>query len=121
MIYFAQMLEGDELIYIGRAVNPSKAIKYMQRERDRKIELLLVINQRRIIALEKRLHEKFKHLRVEDKWFRPGDELVTFIERKKVRAREAKVVKEQVKVTSESQQKSREAYDRYMEMLKNMY
>lgn len=78
-VYFIGAENG--LIKIGRSKNPKKRLRLIKTMSPISLELLGVIDcgRKESVSLERRLHLKFKDLRVHGEWFKPGTELLCFI------------------------------------------
>lgn len=75
-IYFIQK-SGDDLIKIGYTHDINLRLKQLQRGAPGSFTLLAVIEGGPIV--ESYLHQKFDHLNEWGEWFRPGQELLEFI------------------------------------------
>lgn len=77
MIYFLQHLE-DHFIKIGTTVNLRTRLAQLREEYGEQLQLLGVMDGTR--DTERRLHLQFDHLRRFSEWFRPGPELLAYID-----------------------------------------
>jgi hypothetical protein len=76
MIYIIANAETDDL-KIGYSTNPKKRLKELQTGNAN--ELLLMLQFKGTFEDEKKLHETFKHLRLEGEWFK-GQEIMNIYE-----------------------------------------
>jgi hypothetical protein len=76
-LYFIQ--KGDDgPIKIGVAASVRSRVKNLQVGNSEPLKLLLSVDQTEDIN-ERALHRKFRHLRLEGEWFRPGTDLIELI------------------------------------------
>jgi len=78
-VYFVRAKEMG-LIKIGVANTARERLVSLQVDSPDHLELLGVIECRNRGALEKQIHQRFAHLRVKGEWFRPGEDLLDYIE-----------------------------------------
>lgn len=77
-LYFIRSNCSVGFIKIGIAARPSKRFEAIEVSSPYTIRILAVIHGNR--SEELRLHAKFEHLRVRGEWFRPGPELLRYID-----------------------------------------
>jgi len=75
-IYFIEAVDTD-YIKIGRANNPDKRLKGLSTGSPHTLKLLLFVPGGS--EQEKKIHEKFAHLRSNGEWFRKSPELMKYI------------------------------------------
>lgn len=83
-VYFIRN-SGTGNIKIGKADNPDQRLRTLQTATPSPLELMVTIRvTRNVFAVEGDLHRRFAHLRFEEgggtEWFRPGQDLLSFIE-----------------------------------------
>lgn len=86
MIYFIQANDGGP-IKVGYAVDPQKRLTEIQRMSPVPLRILATINGYR--KDEALLHRRFASLRLHGEWFRPSQELLDIITRKKLPFKES--------------------------------
>ena len=77
-IYFIKEDSPDGNIKIGSSKNPKKRLKQIQTSNSRKLTLIKSIEAED--GVENTLQHRFGEYRVRGEWFRPEDELLSFIE-----------------------------------------
>lgn len=75
-VYFIQNHPGRE-IKIGRAVDPYRRLSTLSTGSPGATELIGILPGG--ADLERELHKRFAHLRLQGEWFSPGDDLLEFI------------------------------------------
>ncbi len=78
IIYFVRSGPPGGPIKIGVTVDLLKRIKLLQTGNPEKLVLLRAITGDAL--LERELHARFKHIRIHGEWFKPTDELLSFID-----------------------------------------
>jgi hypothetical protein len=74
LTYFIQAGENGP-IKIGSSNDPFRRLRTLQTGNDRPLVMLLAASG----DFERKLHQKFAHLQLANEWFRPGADLIGFI------------------------------------------
>lgn len=78
MIYFIQQGE-DGPIKIGKTTDINRRLKELQTGTPNKLHLVGLINEDNLS--ERDFHSAFSHLHITSEWYKPGEDLLSFIER----------------------------------------
>jgi len=84
VVYFVRA-ETLGLIKIGSAVNPDRRLTGLQCGSPDRLQLVAYVGTDDIIAGERAMHRRFNHHREHHEWFRPGADLLAYIEEYAVR------------------------------------
>jgi hypothetical protein len=84
VVYFIQA-EALGLIKIGSAINADKRLTALQSGCPDRLRLVAFVGTDDVIATERAMHRHFRHHREHHEWFRPGADLMAYIEEYAVR------------------------------------
>lgn len=66
-------------VKIGYAKDPEQRMRELQTGNPGEIKLLAIVDHKGP-AMERELHRQFAHLRIRGEWFKPGADLLEYIE-----------------------------------------
>lgn len=78
-VYLLKALHDNQLFKIGRAKNPKDRMRTFGIKLPFEVEFELLIQTEDMYYLEKKLHSKFKEVRLSGEWFRLSDDDVQYM------------------------------------------
>ena len=83
-VYFVLATKGTERkIKIGRSKNPTSRLEELKRRKDTQgfnLSIIHKIQSDNCVALETSFHRDFKEINIENEWFLPSDDLLSYID-----------------------------------------